>query len=244
MTEAADPPPIEVTISAPPEEIWRALREPELIRRWHGWHYDGLDEEVRQIFVDGVTEDPEARTFVAGGNDRFSLHPAGSGGTTVRITRGPRGTDPDWDAYYDDITEGWRTFLLQLRFGLERHAMAERRTLFLNDALAAPGRKLVDHLGLAEAGEQPVGTRYRVALPTGDEFQGELYFSSEHQRIFTVDGLGDGLLVVAHQPIAEHRPMPAGLIVLTAYDVAENRFAELEQRWRSWWETTRHQPTS
>lgn len=36
MTES-DPIIVEVTVAAPPDAVWRALRDPAEIRRWHGW---------------------------------------------------------------------------------------------------------------------------------------------------------------------------------------------------------------
>ena len=233
----ADTPRIEVTIAAPIEDVWQALRDPELIRRWHGWHADELDEEIRMIFVDGVVEDAGAHTLIAGGGDRWSLLPT-PGGVLVRIIRAPLGANPDWDAYYDDITEGWTTFLSQLRFGLERHGLAPRQTLMFDGPIADPGSSLLDALGLASVAELPVGTRYRTALTPGDLFTGEVFARAPHQLMLTVDGLGDGLVVLAQQLAAAHRPAGGVLIVLTAYvDAAD--FAEVEQRWTKWWESAR-----
>ena len=33
----SEPVRIEVTVAAPVEEVWRALRDPAQLRRWHGW---------------------------------------------------------------------------------------------------------------------------------------------------------------------------------------------------------------
>ncbi|WP_216214011.1 SRPBCC family protein [Amycolatopsis aidingensis] len=234
MTGDSEAPHVEVTIAAPPERVWRALRDPDLIRRWHGWDGDGLEDEVRAIYVDGVTEEIERQALTFGGHDRFSLHTAADGGTVVRLTRAPRGADPDWDAYYEDTGEGWITFLVQLRFALERQALAERRTLMLQGRLAGEGHP-ADELGLAEAGTLPLGSRYRATLPTGDEFHGEVYARTENQRVFTVDSLGEGLLVVVRQPVTVDRPHGGAQVVLTAYHTPAGEFAELADRWREWW---------
>jgi hypothetical protein len=237
MSDSNDTPRLEVTIAAPIDQVWRALRDPELIHRWHGWHCDELAEEVRMIYLDNVKEDPEAYTLVAGGGDVFSLHPA-PGGSIVRMVRAPLGTNPEWDAYYDDITEGWTTFLQQLRFGLERHGLAERQTLVLDGALAEPNATLIGSLGLAAVAEVPVGERYRATLASGDRVEGEVYARSTHQHMLSVDGLGDGLLVLAQQLPAPHRPGGGVLVVLTAY-VGAAEFAEVERRWLRWWESVR-----
>lgn len=234
-------PRIEVTIAAPADEVWQALRDPELIRRWHGWHFDGLDDEVRQIYVEGVTEDPEQRVLKVQGNDRFSLHPV-DGGTVVRITRSPLGLDPDWDAYYDDVTEGWTTFLHQLRFAVERHGLAERQTLVLEGILADQREPFAQVLGLGAAAGLAEGERYRASLAPGDEFNGVVYARTENQLLLTVDELGDGLLVVARQPRNPSRPDGGALAVLTAYDTDPADFAELEGRWTTWWKSVTNAP--
>jgi hypothetical protein len=172
-----------------------------------------------------------------GGGDRFSLHPV-PGGTLVRITRAPRGSDPEWEAYYDDITAGWRTFLEQLRFALERHDLAERRTIVFDGRLAEP-RSLADALGLAEAAALPPGAPYRAPATTGEELSGEVWSRSPGQVALTVDGFGGGLLVLAEQPRGAHRPEGGALVLLTAYGLDDAAFARVEARWTSWWEAHR-----
>jgi hypothetical protein len=228
---------IEVTVAAPAADVWQALRDPELISRWHGWHYDGLAEEIRIIFVDGVTEDAERHVLTAHGGDRFSLHPARDGGTLVRLTRAPRGANPEWDAYYDDITQGWITFLQQLRFGLERYGLAERRTLVLHGGLRAPGTPALTALGLAPVAGLPVGARYEATAAPGDTLSGEVYARTEYQHALTVDGLG--LLMVAEQEPSEVRPNGGVMVLLTAYGAGEAGFASIERRWTAWWESVR-----
>lgn len=234
MPDNDDLPVIEVTIVAGADEVWRALRDPDLIRRWHGWQFDGLDDEVRLIYFDNASADPDRYTLVVDGGDRFTLHPV-DGGTVVRITRAPLGSNPEWDAYYDDINEGWTMFLRHLRFGLERHALAERRTILLRGA--APEVPVLAALGLAEAADLPVGTRYRATGPTGDVLAGEVYAQTGRQWMFTVDGLGDGLLIIARQPAAPNRPDGRSMVLLTGYGLGEDEFAAVERRWTAWWES-------
>lgn len=122
-------PVIEVTIAAPVGAVWASLRDPALIRRWHGWHYEGLDDEVALIFgTEGADDD--AHVLQANAGDRFEVE-AVEGGSRVRITRAAFVPGDEWSAYYDDITDGWVSFLNQLRFMHEQHPDAERRTVFL-----------------------------------------------------------------------------------------------------------------
>lgn len=171
---AADTPVVVVTIAAPVAEVWQALRDRGRVHHWHGWEADGLDDEITEIyFSDEVAEDGTGHTLALGGGDRIELLPDGEG-TRVRLTRPPVSDDDEWAAYYDDITEGWVTFLQQLRFALENHPDAPRRTLFHSGVGRAP-----DPASLAE---------------------GSTWFRTEHQLGTRVPAWGDGLLVTAHIP--------------------------------------------
>ena len=39
----------EMVLPRPVDAVWLAFRDPALIRRWYGWEFDGLDEEIRTI---------------------------------------------------------------------------------------------------------------------------------------------------------------------------------------------------
>ena len=56
-----DRPQIVVTVAAPVEAVWDALRDKEKIRHWHGWEYEGpeggLDEEIDLIYFTGAIEE-------------------------------------------------------------------------------------------------------------------------------------------------------------------------------------------
>ncbi|RIQ30102.1 SRPBCC family protein [Jiangella rhizosphaerae] len=229
MTER---PRIEVTIAAPIDEVWRALREKDRIRHWHGWDAPGLDDEIDLIYFQGFAEDAQARTLGVQEGDHIVLEPAGEG-TKVTLTRAPRGVSPEWDAYYDDITEGWATFLQQLRFHVERQPDAPRRTAFFAGTTAgAP--PLVTELGLDEVATRPAGSAYRATL-AGQHVGGEVWFRSSHQLGLTVDAWGEGLLVVAFMPPGEQKPDGAAMAVLSTFGLDEAAYAELNERWAAWW---------
>jgi hypothetical protein len=119
----SDPVICEVVVAAPADAVWRALRDPAEIRRWFGWDYDGLDAEIQQIFVDEATADDAARAVDFGEGGAIALEEQGDR-TAVRVTRpAPAGQDG-----FDEINEGWITFVQQLRFYLERHPGEDRRT--------------------------------------------------------------------------------------------------------------------
>ncbi|ONI75592.1 hypothetical protein BWI15_07045 [Kribbella sp. ALI-6-A] len=232
----SETPKIVVTVAAPVEAVWQALRDKDKIRHWHGWEYEGgvdgsLDQEIDLIYFTHVTEDnPEARVLEIQGGDRFEVEPA-EGGARITLTRAPHGDDPDWEAYYDDITEGWTTFLQQLRFALEHHPDEPRRTLFYSGT-GSDQFKLPD---------LPVGSPYEMDL-LGERATGTVWFVSEHQRGLTVDGWGNGLLVLSHVGPNEQKPAGAAMAVLTLYGVDDATRDTIDERWKPWW--TAHYSTS
>ena len=238
MTEQPEGPVFEVTVAAPADAVWAALRDPDLIRRWHGWDIEELAEEIRTIYFNGVREDPDARTLEIAGGDRFTLHERPGEGTLVRITRAPHGSDPEWDDYYEDINEGWWTFLQQLRFAVERHALAERRTALYQGRLAEP-RPAVDAAGLGATAALPVGAPYRATAACGDELTGTVWARAPRQLVLTVDGWGNGLLVLAEQPVNPHRPAGGTMLLLTTYGLDGAAFDALGARWAAWWDKLR-----
>lgn len=218
---------IVVTVAAPVEAVWDALRDKEKIRHWHGWEYEGpeggLEQEIDLIYFTQTAED--GTTLRLGNGDEFVVE-AHEGGSRITLTRAPMGADPEWDAYYDDVTEGWITFLHQLRFAVERQPGATRRTLFFS------GTGPVSPLTELHIPEQPAGTAYELDL-VGQQVKGEVWYRSEHQVGLTVDAWGNGLLVLSHVPPGDRKPEGASMAILSLYgDTDQN---ELETHWRTWW---------
>jgi hypothetical protein len=237
-------PVIEVTVAAPVATVWEHLRDPALISRWHGWDYDELDEEIDLIYGSGAREADEPYVLETKGGsapgsfeqgDRFELVASGDS-TVVRITRGPRGTDPDWDAMYDDITQGWVSFLAQLRFVVEAHDDAPRRTVFLHAAGGPSARELLDLAG-RDAGEA------WSARPSSElELDGRTFFRTGAQTGATVDAYGPGLVVAAD------KAGPDGawdsMVIVSTFGLDDATFDEVETAWRRWWVDTHPEPAS
>ncbi|MFB9893771.1 SRPBCC family protein [Planobispora takensis] len=228
---------VEVTISAPVEEVWEALRDTEQLRRWHGWHCDELDKEIEFIYHRDVVESAAEYRLEVQGGDRFELADLG-GRTRLRLTRPPRGSNPEsseWELYYDDMTEGWITFVHQLRFALERHPGADRRTVFLSGGGGGP---VLRAAGLTAAAGSAPGSPYELEGPAGERLRGEVWFRSERQLGLTVAGWGDGLLVAVQNPVPPGKPESGAMMVLTAYDLDDAAFSDLQARWTAWWNRT------
>jgi hypothetical protein len=216
-------PRIEVTVAAPVEVVWEALRDKDKLRQWHGWQFEGLDEEIDTIYLQTYTEDVETHTLDLQG-EVFQVTPHGSG-AKVTVTRPPRGTDSEWDKYYDDITDGWITFLHQLKFALERHPDDQRRTIFVSGP--APDGSPIEDLSLTGIAAENPGTAYDADL-LGENVTGTVWFRSENQLGLTVDGWGDGLLIVG-------RIGGSAMAVLTTYGAGNAAYEELARRWTDWW---------
>jgi hypothetical protein len=115
---------IEVTVGAPRDVVWRAISEPERIRHWFGWEYDGLEDEIQHIFVDHATLVAPERIDL--GDHAIELEDLGDR-TLIRVIK--PGDAEGWDGVYGDIEEGWITFFNQLRHRLERHPDSQRRMI-------------------------------------------------------------------------------------------------------------------
>ena len=223
---------IEVTIAAPADEVWRSLRDKERIAEWFGWQSDTLNEEIEWIFSRASADDA-TRTLTFGKGDRFEVEPRGEG-CVLRVVRPAPSADHDWEDFFEDVTQGWIAFALQLRFAVERHRADKRRTLFLSGSpLAANGPLGARALGLPTSGAP--GTAYAITAPTGDALAGRVWHRGRHQMALTVDGVGDGLLLVMDRAPDAKQPNGHTQLVLTTYGLPARTFDELAARWRTWW---------
>jgi hypothetical protein len=228
---------VDVIIAAPIERVWQALRDPALLAQWFGWDYDKLAEEIDVIFKTGGAE--AGRRLDLGG-DVFELEVAESG-TRVRLVRAEPPASDTWDGVYDDIDEGWRTFVAQLAFWLEaQHGVGRetspRRTIYL-----AGHREQADGPTLAAAGalsaiaDLAVGERYATTAVTGEELAGVVRFRTEHRVGVSVDAWGPGLLVLAGGPPSPKSPHGGGFALLTTFGASEERLGRLTREWSTAW---------
>jgi uncharacterized protein YndB with AHSA1/START domain len=224
---------IEVTIAAPADEVWKSLRDKERIAQWFGWEYDSLAAEIDLMFFQYGKADDATRTLTFRKGDRFEVEPRGEG-CVLRIVRPAPTADHDWEDIFEDVTQGWIAFALQLRFAVERHATDKRRTLFLFGSPKAANEPLAARaLGLPASGAP--GTAYAITAPMGDALAGQIWHRGRHQLAVTVDGIGDGLLVAMDRaPDAKH-PHGGAQVILTTYGLSDRAFDELAARWRTWW---------
>lgn len=224
---------IEVTIAAPADDVWRSLRDRERIAQWFGWEYDSLEAEIDLMFLTHGRADDAARTLTFRKGDRIEVEPHGAG-CVLRLVRPAPTADHDWEDIFEDVSQGWIAFVLQLRFALERHPTDRRRTLFLSGAPHAANRLLAARaLGLPASGAP--GTAYATTAPTGDALAGRIWHRGRHQLALTVDGIGDGLLVAMDRAPDAKYPHGHSQLILTTYGLSDRTFDELAARWRTWW---------
>jgi len=239
------PPPrrvvVDVTIAAPIERVWQALRDPALIAQWFGWDYATLAAEIDGYFVGGAAEVEPGRRLDLGG-DVFELEVAGSG-TRVRLVRAEPPASDTWDGVYDDVDEGWITFMAQLAFWLEAQHGADRtasprRTVYLaGHREQADGPTLAAAAGLSAVAGLAVGERYATTAVTGEALAGVVRFRTAHQVGLSVDAWGPGMLVLAGRPGSPKSPHGGGFALLTTFGLGEAQLKTLSDAWAAAWRT-------
>src|SRR5688500_12558300 len=165
---------VELTIAAPADAMWEAMRDPAKIYNWFGWDADSLKDEIEYIFVTHAKRDEAKKVlFFEGVPDRFELIDQG-GQTVLRVVRTVAETD-SWDGVYEDMTEGWISFVQQLKLAMEQHDLGPRRTIYLEGAAKPGGQAPIEALGLGDAAGTPAGEPVRVTLPTGERVEGQAW---------------------------------------------------------------------
>jgi uncharacterized protein YndB with AHSA1/START domain len=203
---------VEVVVRTPYIEVWRALTEPDQVRRWFGWEYAGLDEEIELMFVTAAKHEPPARIVMFEGEDQSAIEVEADGAhTIVRAVFPASLEDVELDDAYDEIEEGWRGFLLQLRDYLERHPGKRRRTIRLT----------------SEA--KPIAVLAAVA----GEVEGESRRASQHLSVTTTDSYGRGLVVVDSSEPLDSAGTGRVNVTVTTYGLDDDRFSALRARWQA-----------
>jgi uncharacterized protein YndB with AHSA1/START domain len=224
---------VEVTIAAPVATVWHALREPGIIRNWFGWDYEGLAGEIDYIFRDHVTADQAAHRLTGdpweGVSDTIALSEGEAGTTTVAVLRSspiPEG--------YDEVVEGWITFINQLKFLLERKPGSERRTIRETGNATERHRLPSNAMGIDGLHDAADGSSYIAELPGHERISGEVWHRGKHQIGLTVGEWDDALMVVSNRPKSETAPHGGGSILISTFGLDDATFKTLAAKWRAW----------
>ncbi|QTE29332.1 SRPBCC family protein [Pengzhenrongella sicca] len=230
---------VAIEVSAPPGEVWGALRDLSQLHQWFGWDYDGLDAEIELIFATEAVEgaDGEVRTVAWPDGDAIAVAPS-EGGTRLTISRTAPGSSPESGP--DEIDEGWIQFAHQLRFMLERSPEGPRRTVSAIDLDGGPvGAGPVYRLGVAASDGVPVGGRWEVTRTIGtarDQVGGRIWYRTKFQAGYTVeDPAGEALLVVQRVPVTQRPPHGRVSLVMSTFGLDDETFAAVQRRWTTWW---------
>ena len=198
---------VEMPVGAGRDRVWEAVTKPAVLHRWFGWDYQGLDAEIQQIFVKAVTR--VAREKRMGWADGSYLEITGDRERSVvrAVREGPAATSPD---HFDAIEEGWKAFLVQLRFLLEHNPQGVRRTIYLTGDCAGG-----QALALSDTEWQRVGSR--VA--------------------WTVDPDGHLVVTAGNRPL-DASPPNAMQIIVSTYGLSDAEFETCRDGWAKRWAAT------
>lgn len=227
---------LSVLVNADAEQVWRMLREPARTAQWHGWQMEGLADEITQIYHTDVREHPDHLRLELEMGDVFTLETRPDG-TLLTLERGA--STGEWAKYDSDITEGWTTFLHQLKFALEHHPRTPRRTIYV-DGTSASHTNLWDALGIDTGWLPDPGESYELTLNTGATLKGKVWYRTGTQLGLTVEDYadhGDGLLILAEQAtlpgVREH---PGAQIIASTYGLGAGAFDVIGSQWDSFME--------
>ena len=170
-------------------------------------------------------------TFV-GVNDRYEVEATGETTSLVRVVRSA--PVDDWFDVFDGMIEGWISFTQQRAFAFACHPGQPRLTIFLS------GPPRTDQLGRSllglDAAPAP-GEPWSMPLDPDGDAPSQVWFVARHQIGVTVDAWRDGLLVVLDSPPKEDkRSRGSTILTLTIYGLSDSAFADLEARWKAWWD--------
>ena len=199
---------IELAVAVPgsPEQAWQAIATGTGISSWYVPHT--VDEREGgtatasfgpepEMQVQGrvAAWDPPHRIVFDGGEEVEGLAfewtvEAQDGGTCiVGLVNSGFGRGDEWDDLYDDMTEGWQLFLLNLRLHLQhfrgRTAIASLPTAAWSGTLAQAWASLTDALGIPLAPE--VGQHVEVTARDAPALAGTVADIAEHRVALLLD---------------------------------------------------------
>lgn len=238
---------LSIDIAADSETVWANLREPTKIRRWYGWCSDGVDDEIRHLFLDDAcvaeTDLPgrsgPVRSLTWKGGDLVTVSPFATAPRTrchLMIARRARERFDGVESLHDAVDERWIASAQQLRFGLEQHPGAERRTLCKAGLDAGPtNNRLLDRVGLHGMRGVPIGALFETRRPDGSLLGGTIWHRTQHQVGIHLYGPTEPLLIIDRVPSTGRRSRGHVNALLSVFGADDEMLAVLEEHWNRWW---------
>ncbi len=237
---------LSIEIDASPEEVWHAISDAEELQRWFpltaeiepgvggtvtiSWgpgvegtgHIDAWEEGRRLRYTEGPPPTDDAVPVAVD----YTIE-AREGRTVLRMVHSGFSAEDDWAEYFDTVDSGWRYFLSNLKFYLERHPGTPRRMVWdrrkINVEKPDAWATLFGEGGLA-ATELPATSGASATLWTGDSGEVDLVNPSIHFSC-RCSALNDGLLFVELEPGSGAYSLG---VWLSLYGVAEPQAVEVE----------------
>jgi uncharacterized protein YndB with AHSA1/START domain len=203
----------EMRIGAPPEQVYGAWSDPDLLTSWFIGRMEGRMEEgetVTWLFDDsgpGMSQTivlaepphrlvtrmdlPQGPSFL-----EVTIEPDGEG-SVVRLVQSGFGEGPEWDDQYEGMLSGWMIALAILKIFVERYFGRDRREIVvLADAAfdradAVNLQRTEDGLArwLTRSGEpgEEVGDPVRLVLEDGTTLTGRVLRNTPQETVWSWD---------------------------------------------------------
>ena len=243
---------LHVDVDAPVEAVWKALTEAEGIASWFapiakvskpglgGEVTIGWSEEMMGSAQVDVWEPNRRVRWIHEGMMgpgtalamEFELEPSAGGKTRVRLVQSGFGEFEGWDGFFEGTDTGWKYFLYNLGFYVEKHAGRRRQMISERIEVHAPRAAVWKHIaaqliGVSDdrASAIQAGDPVRVALPASSSTPG-IVVLAVHERglALRLPDLDDSLLFIELE--GSSKPSFHVGWWLSVYDAA--RAAELE----------------
>ena len=218
---------VEMTIAAPVEAVWDALKDPAKIYNWHGWDDPTLKDEIEFIYGQYGNYDDAAKVLSFGEYEgvayRFEAEARGDG------TRAPGGRRGERGQAMGRGLRGCRRGLDQLRPAAALRAGAARYRAAagaLSRRQREAGRQRADRGARPVGAARPSPTARRSASICRPASMSRARSGTARpwQLGLTVPQWGDGLLIVTDKSVTEKAPDGRGMVVLTIYGLSDDGF--------------------